>query len=154
MNTLALPAIALRLWGWAAMVRVLKQVVPLETLVRFMRRPPTGRPRSRAFERKLENYLDQTARFPFRPPANCFERSLAVYRILCSANTRPELVVGFRHSPERRLEGHVWVVVDGRALGESSESLATFTPIVSFDADARPLISPPGYAMLPGLRFT
>jgi hypothetical protein len=130
-------AIALRLWYWAAMLRVLKRIVPLETLVGFMHRRPSGRGRSQDFERQLEGYIGRTGRFPWRPPSNCLERSLGAYRALCRANADPELVIGVRRNAGRGVEGHVWVMVDGRALGERPEDLASYTAIARFDAAAR-----------------
>lgn len=153
MNALASSSIAVRLWTWAAALRVLKQVVPLETLVRMMHRKPRSGARSPAFERRLEDYLGRAERFPFRPPANCLERSLGAYRMLCAANAAPQLVVGFRTSPERRVEGHVWVTVDGRPVAEHPENVGAFTAIVTFDADARRRAASSSGPLLAKMRF-
>lgn len=153
MNALASSSIAVRLWTWAAALRLLKRVVPLETLVRVMHRKPRGGARSPAFERRLEGYLERAERFPFRPPSNCLERSLGAYRLLCGANAAPELVIGFRTSPDRRVEGHVWVTVDGRPIAERSENVAAYTAIVTFDADARRRAASADEPLLAGMRF-
>jgi hypothetical protein len=137
MSASSAPMIALRLWTWAAALRVLKRVVPLETLVKMMHRRPRTATRSTTFECRLESYLERVARFPFRPPSNCLERSLGAYRMLCEANASPALVIGFRTSATRRIEGHVWVTLDGRPLAERPESVATYTAIVTFDANAK-----------------
>ena len=129
--------IAGRMWAWAAALRLLKRVVPLKTLVRLMYSPSTGGTRSPAFERALEAYMSAAGAFPYRPPANCLERSLAAYRLLCRRNARPELVIGVRYSPQRSVEGHVWVRVDGRALGERPDDIQTYTAVVTFDAAGR-----------------
>ena len=125
-----------RLWLWAAMLRGLKRVVPMATLVRLAqvspRRHTTGR-----LQPRVEAYLARRGRFPFRPPANCLERSLGAYRLLCRGGAKPELVVGVKRSPERGVEGHVWVTVGGRALAETSDHVASFTPIVTFDSEGR-----------------
>jgi len=146
--------IAVRLWWWAAMLRVLKQILPLSTLVRLMHRRAGNRRRSGAVERRLETYLDMAGPFPFRAPGNCLERSLGVYRMLCGLNAAPELVIGFRHSAEKRVEGHVWVTVDGRALAETPESVSTYTTVVTFDADARRRGASGFDAMLTQIRFS
>ena len=125
--------IGTRLWLWAAMLRALKHVVPLETLVRLARVRPTTRAAA-SVQADLESYLVRRGRFPFRPPANCLERSFGAYRLLCAAGANPELVVGVRRSAERGLEGHVWVRVAGRVLAETSDDVAGFTAIVVFDA--------------------
>ena len=123
------------MWVWAAVLRPLKRVVPLETLVRLMHRRPLG-PRSPALEARLEGYIAQRARFPFRAPANCLERSLAAYRVLCARNAAPELVIGFRRTAGE-VRGHVWRTVDGRPLGESSATLANYTAVEVFDSEGR-----------------
>lgn len=153
MNLLVSPGIALRLWVWAAALRLLKRVVPLETLVRLMHRKPRRAIRSPEFERWLEHYLQQDDRFPFRPPSNCLERSLGAYRMFCGANAAPELVVGFRTSPTHRIEGHVWVRVDGRPVAECVETLNSYTAIVIFDALARRRAAPESAPLIAQMRF-
>ena len=144
--------IALRLWGWAAALRVLKWMVPLETLVRLMHRRP-NRQRSKLFELRLQRYLETPGAFPFRPPGNCLERSLGVYRLLCGVDAAPELVVGFRQSAGRRMEGHVWVLVDGTAVAEPSDTVGTYTRVVTFDSAARRRGSAGSDALLTDIRF-
>ena len=125
-----------RLWLWAAMLRGLKHVIPLETLVRLTRVTPRSHAAA-GVESQVEAFLERKGRFPFRPPANCLERSFGAYRLLCRAGADPELVVGVKRSPDRGVEGHVWVRVAGRVLAEASDDVEGFTPIVSFDADGR-----------------
>jgi len=134
---LTFPGIAIRMWTWAALLRVLKRIVPLESLVRLMHRRPASRGRSAAFRQRIEDYLSMTGRFPYRPPSNCLERSLGAYRLLCEAAAAPELVIGLRRSDAQGLLGHVWVTVQGRALAERDDALAVYTPIATFDAGAR-----------------
>ena len=123
-----------RLWLWAAMLRGLKRVVPMATLVRLARVAPRKHTTG-LLQPRVEAYLARRGRFPFRPPANCLERSLGAYRLLCGSGAKPELVVGVKRSAERGVEGHVWVTVGGRALAETSDHLASFTPVVTFDSD-------------------
>jgi hypothetical protein len=145
-------AVAIRLWAWAAALRVLKRFVPLESLVRMMHRAPDGAARSTGFERRLAEYLLREGRFPFRPPSNCLERSLAAYRMLCRAGAVPELVVGFRPSEIKHIEGHVWVMVDGRPFAERDDAIGTYTAAMTFDSSAcrRPVAGAPLPA---GIRF-
>lgn len=124
--------IALRLWTWAALLRLLKHAVPLTTLVRMMQAPPR-RPDPGLIE-AMERYLQTTGHFPRRPPGNCLERSLGVYRLLCEAGASPELLVGMRRLPSRSIEGHVWVRVAGSPIGETDVSLSEFQLTASFDA--------------------
>ena len=132
--------IGVRLWLWAGMLRGLKRVVPIATLVRVARVSPKKHVAAHV-QRRVESYLERKGRFPFRPPANCLERSLGAYRLLCRSGANPELVVGVRRSPERGVEGHVWVTVGGRALGEAAEDVAGFTPIVIYDSRGRQIPS-------------
>ena len=131
--------IGTRLWLWAALLRGLKHVIPLETLVRFARVTPHSHAGHAAtgVQSRVEAYLETKGRFPFRPPANCLERSVGAYRLLCRAGADPELVVGVRRSPGRGVEGHVWVRVAGRVLAETTDDVACFTPIVTFDSEGR-----------------
>jgi hypothetical protein len=127
--------VAMRFWGWAFALRVLKHLLPVKQLVRIVR--PRVSPRRRA-DRELPiiRFMDARGRFPWRPPANCLERSLAGYRFLTGVGARPELVVGVRKVPDGRgIDGHVWLVLHGMAIGESDRFIEQFTPVLRFDAD-------------------
>jgi len=151
--TVGTVGIAVRLWGWAALLRPLKYAVPLATLVRLAHRRPGARARSPEFERRVQAYLCTSGSFPRRPPGNCLERSLGAYRLLCAANAAPTLVVGLRRSDALGVEGHVWVVVDGRPLGELPGEVATYTQVLTYDSDARQHPSGGSAALLAGIRF-
>lgn len=131
-------AIAAQFWAWAALLRVLKHLLPLRILVRLVR---TGSRRSRTqagHVSTIVGYMGATGRFPARAPANCLERSLVAYRLLRAAGARPELHVGVRRLPDSgTLDGHVWLVLDGTAAAESHEFLRQFTPVLRVDADGR-----------------
>jgi len=144
--------IAARLWTWAALLRVLKHVVPLPTLVRLVHARPDAA-RSADLERRLEGYMAASGAFPLRAPGNCLERSLAAYRILCRAGASPTLVVGFRHSALQEVEGHVWVVVDGRALAERPDSVATYRPALAFGADGHQRSADGSSGLPTGIKF-
>jgi hypothetical protein len=128
--------IAIRMWTWAAVLRVLKHAISFDRLVSLVQQPATSSARSVVFVAMLDEYLSSAGRFPFRAPANCLERSLAAYRLLCIVDAEPELVVGVRRSAVG-VEGHVWVRVDGRALAERPEHVATFAVVAVFDASAQ-----------------
>ncbi len=129
--------IALRVWLWAAIVRPLKHLLPLPTLVKLARprTRPASRDRRESFEQRLERYLMQRGRFPARPPGNCLERSLGVYRLLCAVGSDPRLVVGVRPG-DRGVDGHVWIVLDGHPFAEASD-VASYASVVAFDARGR-----------------
>ena len=131
-----------RMWAWALVLRPLKHVAPFATLLRIVHAGPR-RHRSPGFERDLEAYMTASRRFPARAPGNCLERSLAAYRLLCAAGSRPEVLVGVRRGAAAGVEGHVWVTLDGRPLAERQEFLDTFVVVVSYDADGRQKPVPP-----------
>ena len=133
MTPAPLPAsIAARLWVWAAALRILKRIVPVESLVRLMHASPGARRPD--VEARLRSYLDMPGPFPRRPPGNCLERSLGAYRILCAAGAQPELVIGVRRGRDGRVEGHVWVRTADGPLAETDRSLAGFATLATFDA--------------------
>jgi hypothetical protein len=72
-----------------------------------------------------------------RRDSNCLERSLAAFRFLSRLNANPELVAGARRAGGGDMFGHVWVVVDGQAFGESREELAEYNPMIAFGAGGR-----------------
>jgi Transglutaminase-like superfamily len=140
-----------RLWFWAAVVRSLKHVVPVVTLVRIVHARPAGRQRASGLADRLDTLFRRTGRFPRRPPSNCLERSLGAYRLLCRAGAQPELVIGMKRGPDDAIEGHTWVMVDGRPLGENQAVLAAFGRVLAFDVHGRQTTGP---ARLPqGIRI-
>ena len=131
-------AVVLPFWGWAALLRPLKHVVPLRLLVRLVRRRHPASSRNRSREAAILAYMCSRERFPKRAPANCLERSLAAYRLLAAAGARPELLIGVRRGPDAgALNGHVWVVLDNQPAGEEAAAVATFTPVLRVDANGR-----------------
>jgi Transglutaminase-like superfamily len=145
--------IALRVWLWAAIVRPLKHVMPLPTLVRLARpRPGQSAPAHReSVERRLAGYLSQHGRFPARPPSNCLERSLAAYRLLCRVGADVRLAVGVRPR-EGAVDGHVWVTLDGRPFAEASD-VSTYALVVAFDSQGRREAVRGGRTDLTGIRW-
>jgi hypothetical protein len=137
---------AARLWLWAAMVRPLKHVVPLGTLVRIAHRAPRVGADAEVVRRQLEGFLRRSGRAPTRAPANCLERSLGAYRLLCAAGAAPELVVGLRRGSGTSVDGHVWVEVAGCPLAEDESFLARFARLLTFDSNGR---QTSGYAVMP-----
>jgi hypothetical protein len=129
--------LAVRIWTCAAVLRVLKRFVPLETLVRLVQRRPRGRPGDHTVAAAVHEYLSRGGRFPRRAPGNCLERSLAAYMVLCRAGAAPSLVVGVRRTAGASLDGHVWIVAGERPLGESPAFIAEFAPITVFGPDGR-----------------
>lgn len=116
--------------AWMISLSLLKRVLPLQTLVRFMWRPAgvtSGRPVERV--ESIVGRLDRLS------GGNCLSRSLIVYRLLSRAGADPILVVGFAN--EGRVVGHTWVQVQGRPLLDDPGSLARYTTLVSFGANGQ-----------------
>lgn len=130
-------AVAAQFWAWAALLRLLKHLLPLRVLVRLVRMRFLP---SRTEERvsTILGYMAATGRFPGRAPANCLERSLVAYRLLRAAGARPELHVGVRRLPDSgTLDGHVWLVLDGVVAAESHDFIRQFIPVLRIDAEGR-----------------
>ena len=120
---------------WSAALPLLKRIVPLRRLARLMSGRPAARRQSDAVAR-VERLA--TAIYGRRVPLrdNCLERSLLVYHFLSLAGAEPRLTVGVRKG-EETLDGHVWVVADGRLVADQHASLQEFTPLVIFGAGGR-----------------
>jgi hypothetical protein len=142
-------AVLVRLWVWALAVRVLKHVAPLEWLIEAARPAARSRPPRLAMVGALRQLLTSRQRFPARAPGNCLDRSLAAYRLLCLAGAAPRLTIGVRHH-DGSLDGHVWVVVDGRPFAEADDFVGRFAPVLSVDADGT---RTPAGAAAPRVRF-
>lgn len=130
-------AVAAQFWAWAALLRLLKYLLPLRVLVRLVRMRFLP---SRTEEKvsTILGYMAATGRFPGRAPANCLERSLVAYRLLRAAGARPELHVGVRRLPDSgTLDGHVWLVLDGVVAAESHDFIRQFIPVLRIDAEGR-----------------
>jgi len=106
---------------------VLKRTFPLPRLVRLMWLPSQIPERDPEWE---ERTIRIVARLSRASGGNCLARSLVLYRYLSRAHAGPRLVVGMAKPDE--LLGHVWVMVDGRALLETPETLGSYTEVVSF----------------------
>jgi hypothetical protein len=127
-------SVMIQFWAWAAILRPLKHVFSFRWLVRVVQSRASMRLDAMRMS-EIVKYLSAIDRFPRRPPANCYERSLAAYRLLAKAGARPELRIGVRRPAAGRLDGHVWVLLDGQPVAETSAFIDQFTPILRVDAD-------------------
>lgn len=91
---------------------------------------PLGPPRPIDVEEVVRAVEATGRRLPWRTV--CIEKGLAAQRMLRSAGVEALLHYGARHHPKTgRLEAHVWVTVDDRAVlggGEASD----FAPIAVY----------------------
>jgi len=128
--------LAIRITLWTGVLRLLKHVVPLEVLVRAIRRSPeldadAGR------ERQVVAMARWAARvWAWSSDDTCLERALVRYRFLSGTDADLRLVFGFSRDGGR-LKGHAWVVVNGVSIDEDEEALVDFSPAGMFDSDGR-----------------
>ncbi len=122
--------------AWASVLPVLKQVIPLRTLVRVLRRPASGVARDRAREDRVLTFARWACRITrWSSGGNCLERGLIAYRYLGAANAQPILVVGVGRGDSGQIRGHAWIVIDGRPVGESAAVESEYTPVLTFGSD-------------------
>jgi len=126
--------LAVRMFGWACSLRVLKHVVPLPKLVRWVRQDARSSGRVEANERRIATFARWSCRLTqWSSGGNCLERGLLMYRFLGRVNARPSLALGFAREPVGALRGHAWVIVDDQPLGETPASLSSFQIACTFD---------------------
>lgn len=121
-----------RMAAWAPVLPVLKRALPLPRLVALL----ASQPRRQARDADLERRIARIARLLYRGRTgtfrdNCLERSLVAYRFLGRAGAGPELRVGFRRE-EDGVRGHVWVLLDGRPVHETSDELDGYGEVTAF----------------------
>ena len=111
-------------------VGVLKRVLPLPVLTRWAWRPASSERGSERQGSIIANVL-RAGRLTGVPERDCLCRSLVLYRELSRAGVNPTLVVGFRRT-DCAVQGHAWVTVDKRVVGEEESDVACFAPAFSF----------------------
>jgi len=119
---------------------VLKRVMPLDALARWAWRPPRFA-RDPAREWEIQSDLHALWRVTPLRDRDCVQRSLLLYRELSVAGANPTLVAGFKQTGGR-IEGHAWVVVDGKLTGERPDSIQEFAPAFTFGARGERSIPP------------
>ena len=122
-----------RMTFWAAVVPILKRVVPLPRLVRLFATGCAGGRNPAREERVIASVVRIYRSGLIRQGDNCLERSLVTYRYLGALHADPQLVVGM--SRREKGTGHVWVTVDGRPVHDTAETLDGMEPVVRFAAD-------------------
>lgn len=120
---------------WRISLPVLKRVVGLNALTRMMwSENGTGiDPVQRELRmHRVNRILSMAGRMLIS--SNCLERSLVLYRLFSRAGAEPVLVLGTA-ADQTSLDGHVWVELDGVAVGEPNR--ARYTSVVSFTRQGR-----------------
>jgi hypothetical protein len=137
-----------RMLLWACCLPVLKHLIALPALVRFVGRPSTRSGGSATNASRVEE-LDRIATLArwscrvtrWSSGGNCLERGLVLYRFLGAADFQPSLFAGFRKGEGGDVHGHAWVVLDGRPVGENSASVEEFEPVIAFGPDCHEIVT-------------
>jgi hypothetical protein len=120
-----------RIFAWACVLPILKRVVPLKSLTRFLWLPPKTA-RNTEQEEKIGAAVRWIYLFVFRNNTNCIERSLLLYRFLSRSNADPSLVTGMKRAEGNNWKGHAWILVDGIPFEEPEASIQDFKPLMIF----------------------
>jgi hypothetical protein len=133
--------LAARICAWTVVLRLLKHVLPLSTLVRRVRLEPRDiGVRQPGREVQIITLARWTARATrWSAHGTCLEQALVTYRYLTRLNASPTLVIGVAPSstPGQPTRGHAWVRVDGCAVDDTAESLDGLHEVVAFDSDGK-----------------
>jgi hypothetical protein len=119
--------------AWAAVLPLLKHLVPLETLARVMWSAPVTSRKPEAD--KIVALSRALTRRPPRARGRCYEQSLLAYRFLSKHGADPRLVAAVRKEG-RSMVGHAWVTVDGVPVGEA-ETIDDFVPLAVYGRGGR-----------------
>ena len=115
---------------WRLAVPVLKHLLPLPVLVRFMAATRRGGAElSGPRIERVRRLLMEGGRIVIS--RNCLDRSLVIYRFLSEVGASPLLVMGVNHGTSG-VSGHAWIEVDGHALADATTD--SFVPILVFEA--------------------
>lgn len=126
-----------RMTFWRIALPLLRRMFATERLVGLLASPRFS-PRDPDRETLA---LAVTGRLWRRSSGTCLERSLAAHRELGRSGALPRLVLGAAPGTAG-IVGHAWVEVDGRAVLETTDPRAEYTPLVEFDASGARLPRP------------
>lgn len=115
-------------WG----VRVALRLVSLQRLLNWLSYAPMAGDRRQNTMEDVAYYVDRwLTLFPYNLKGNCFPRALALYWFARRAGLPVQFNCGVIKL-DRRLEGHAWLILDGREFLESSPHWRSFTVTVRF----------------------
>ena len=113
-------------------VRVALRLVSLKRLLHWLAcKPMSGRREETSIE-DVVYYLDRwLAIFPYHPNGNCFPRALTLFFYACREGLPVQFNCGVMKL-DHRLEGHAWLMLNGRDFLESSSYWKAFTVTLTF----------------------
>jgi hypothetical protein len=118
---------------------VLERTRPIASVAAWAWRAPARNIRDHSEEQRGVACVVKLARFAGAVDRQCLRRSMMLYRELSRLGGSPLLCVGFRKRGTTT-EGHAWVVVDDRRVGESDWSSAGFEVACSFGDEGRVIV--------------
>ncbi len=97
----------------------------------------------------------------FSPLGNCLRRSLVRYVLLRRAGVPVVIHFGAKKQPPAgskpagrfRIAGHAWLTLDSRPFAEKPEDYQGFTPIYTYPANPKPVLSEAEASQLPTPNF-
>jgi len=112
------------------MLGLIKHVVPVHRLARWMWRSPSA-PRDLDSETRHISALIKLSQIAGVTDRDCVQRSLLLYRVLSHSGADPTLVIGFRRAGGKIL-GHAWVMVAGRTVVQPEGEALGYSPAFAF----------------------
>jgi alkylation response protein AidB-like acyl-CoA dehydrogenase len=129
--------------AWAAVLPLLKRVLPLPRLVQLVAPRRRNTTRNAAREEEVVALTRALYRRDRQTRDKCLERSLVTYRFLARLGAEPSLYVGMTRGHDG-ISGHVWTSLDEEPVHDSPELLAHLVPVLAFGprAEARGMTEP------------
>ena len=123
--------------------RLALRVVGLPRLLSRLTYNPMASGRNLDAMEDVVYYVDRwLALFPYNQKGNCFPRALALYWFGRRAGLPVQFQCGVR-KPHQHLEGHAWLMLDGREFFETSQYWKSFTVTVTYPPSPTALHTPP-----------
>lgn len=115
-------------WG----VRVALRLVSLKRLLHWLASKGAPRCSGKDAIEDVAYYLDRWLfLFPYHPKGNCFPRALTLFFYACRAGLPVQFNCGVMKL-DHRLEGHAWLMLNGRDFLEPSSYWKAFTVTLTF----------------------
>jgi Transglutaminase-like superfamily len=127
----------MRMISWAMILPILKRLIPLKSLARFLWTPSKTKIRNLEQEQKIATIVRWIYVFVFSSEKSCVERSLLLYHFLSVNNTDPVLATGMRLAEDQVWKGHAWILVDGKPFEETEASVREFRTLMIFGSEGK-----------------
>ncbi len=113
-------------------VRVALRVLSLKKVLHWLDRKPASAAIGKNGIEDVAYYLDRwLSIFPYHPKGNCFPRALTLFLYARRAGLPVQFQCGVMKL-DHRLEGHAWLMLNGRDFLEPSSYWKAFTVTLTF----------------------